>query len=339
MNIAVVGGGPVGLYAATLLKHLYRDSHVRVFEKRRENQLTGFGYTVHEGSLTLLGVVDDLTAFIERGTKPFTRRTISFRGKHIESDPEVSRTMPIIGIEYDALINALQTQAKVTGVELHYESPVSDLDGLAQSNDLVVVANGTNSSFLERFHPVKMETALSYAWGKKEEFSDEMGMAIDTFDDIPFVCHKYPISKSTTVMIIEVGENHEAEVTPQIAQDPRTTSYFPEGAVFRKVPFSLCQTRASNNTVCIGDAAFTQYFTAGAGLYFGLMQTGLLLRHLYRTAGSLEQKLKAYDIQATDLLRDQWEPSKALIRKKQGLLAEYARMTDDAVLLAMQPYE
>jgi anthraniloyl-CoA monooxygenase len=45
MNIAVVGAGPVGLYAASWLKHLYADSQVRVFEKRSQDQLAGFGYT------------------------------------------------------------------------------------------------------------------------------------------------------------------------------------------------------------------------------------------------------------------------------------------------------
>jgi hypothetical protein len=78
--------------------------------------------------------------------------------------------MPIIGVEYDTLINVLQAQANVVGVELLFESPVSDLDGLAQSNDLVIVANGSNSSFLDRFDPVKMETALSYAWGRRKSF-------------------------------------------------------------------------------------------------------------------------------------------------------------------------
>jgi anthraniloyl-CoA monooxygenase len=341
-KIAVVGAGPVGLYAAGLFKHpSYPDSEVRVFERRSKNQLTGFGYTVHDGTLGLLGLLHpEVRALIEqRGTKPFTRRTISFRDKHSQLDPRVSQTMPLIGIEYDALINVLQGHADGAGVEFHYESTVSDLDALAQSNDLVVVANGTNSSFLERFDPMKKETALSYAWGKNEESSDEMDMTVDTFGHIPFLRHKYPISKNTAAVIIEVSEEHETEVAQKIANDSRTAQYFTEGVVFRKIPFCLCKTRVRNNIVCIGDAAFTQYFTAGAGLYFGLMQTGLLLHHLHGRSGSTKQKLRAYDSQAKDLLRTQWEPSKALIAKKQRLLADYARMTDDAVLHAMVPDE
>ena len=67
MNIAVVGAGPVGLHAASLFKHLYADSQVRVFEKRSQDQLTGFGYTVHNGSLKLLGAVHaGVSAVIEQ---------------------------------------------------------------------------------------------------------------------------------------------------------------------------------------------------------------------------------------------------------------------------------
>jgi len=341
MNIAVVGAGPVGLYAASLLRHLYPDGHVHMFEKRSKDQLSGFGYTIHGESLGLLGILHpDVVASIElRGTKPFTKRTITFRDKHVELDPEVSRKMPIIGIEYDSLIKILKTQADITGVELHYESAVTDLDGLAQDNDLVIVANGANSSFLERFDPMRVETGLSYAWGKKEEISDEMAMTIDTFDDIPFICHKYPISKTTTVLIIEVREENEAHAAQKLALDPRTMQFCPEGVIFKKIPLCLCRKRVHHNIVCIGDTALAQYFAAGAGLYFGLMQTGILFHNLEKTPGSVDQKLRAYDAQARDYLRFQWKPNQTLIKNKQGLLAEYALMTDDAVAHAMVAVE
>ena len=122
----------------------------------------------------------------------------------------------------------------------------------------------------------------------------------------------------------------------KIANNSRTAQYFTDGVNFRKIPFCLCKTRVSDNIVCIGDATFTQYFTAGAELLCSdSMQTGLLLHHLHGRSGSIEQKLRAYDRQAKGFLRTQWEPSKALIAKKRRLLADYARMTDAAVLHAM----
>lgn len=337
MEIAVVGAGPVGLYAAGLLTRLYPDGHVQVFEKRSEDQLSGFGYTIHDSSLELLGVLhpDVVTSIKEKGTEPFTSRTFTFRGRKAGLDPEVCRKMPIIGIEYDSLTSALKTQAAVSGVELHYKKIVTDIDRLAQDNDLVIVANGANSAFLERFKPLKLDTKLSYAWGKKEKSSDEMAMSIDTVDEITFTCHKYPISKSTTAVIIEVLEHQAADAEKKFDLAPQTMQYFPEGIMFRKVPLGLCRKRAHRNIVCIGDAALAQYFGAGAGLYFGLMQTGMLFHHLDVTPGSIEQKLKTYDSKVSELIRQQWEPNKSLIRKKQRLLTDFTIMPDDTVLHAL----
>jgi len=337
MNIAIVGAGPVGLYAAGLLRTLYPHGQVQVFEKRSEDQITGFGYTVHGTSLELLGILNPAvaTTIAQRGTHPFTKRTLAFRDKHWELDPEVSRKTPIIGVEYDSLIQVLRTHAHSNGVELHYASSVSSLDELAREHDLVIVANGANSAFLQRFEPIKVETMLAYAWGKSEEASDEMAMTLETLGDIPFICHKYPISKTTTALIIEVLAEQAGEAEQTFSHSPRTTRYFPDGASFKPIPLCLCRKRVQQNIVCIGDAALAQYFAAGAGLYFGLMQTGLLFHHLDKTPGSIEKKLQAYDTRARDYFRHQWKPNKALVRKKRELLAGYAHMTDDAILRAM----
>lgn len=337
MNIAIVGAGPVGLYAAGLLRTLYPDGQVQVFEKRSPDQLTGFGYTVHGKSLELLGILAPAvaSAISDRASQPFTRRTLAFRDIHWELDPEVSRKTPIIGVQYDSLIQVLKTHAAGAGVVFNYGSTVSDLEDLARDHDLVIVANGANSVFLERFDPMKVETLLAYAWGKSEQASDEMAMSLDTLGDIPFICHKYPISKTTTALIMEVRQEQAAEAEQAFSLSVQTMPYFPGGVSFRSIPLCLCRKRVRRNIVCIGDAALAQYFAAGAGLYFGLMQTGLLYHHLDKSPGSIEKKLQAYDTKARDYFRHQWQPNKALVRKKRELLAGHAHMTDDAILRAM----
>ncbi len=337
MKIAVIGAGPVGLYAAGLLKNLYPGGRVHVYEKRSENQLSGFGYTLHDQSLYLLRVLhpDVENAILKSGTFPFTRRTLICRGNLLELDPEVSRTMPIIGIEYDNLLQVLKQHVRQAGVQLHHESAIANPDELAQEHDLVVVANGANSSFLERFRPEKVDTGLMYAWGKLDAGFDEMAMSLDTAGDIPFVCHKYPISQSATAMIVEVLEAHAGQMTQVLAQSPEMNRYFMKGAEFRKIPLCLCDKKAEGNIVCIGDAALAQYFAAGAGLYFGLMQTGLLFHQLDRMPGTIAEKLQAYNDKAREFMQYQWQPNLSLIRRKQSLLKGHQDMTDEAILNAM----
>jgi anthraniloyl-CoA monooxygenase len=337
MKIAIVGAGPTGLYAAGLLKQLYPDALVRVYEKRNPGQVSGFGYTIHGQSLSLLGILnpDLANSIMRKGSEPFTQRSITIRNRVVLLDPEISRSMPIIGVEYDILLDVLRTHLITAGVEFHNEVVITDLDGLAREHELVVLANGANTAFLDHFEPLQVNTGLSYAWGKADENSNEMAMSFDTTGEIPFVCHRYPISKTSTALIFEVLNEQAAEASGLLMQSPRTRQYFPGGITFRQIPLCLCRKRSRGNIVCIGDAALAQYFAAGAGLYFGLMQTGLLFHHLDKQQGSIEEKLKAYDAKATEYFKHQWGPNKALIRKKQKLLAGFAGMKDEAILAAM----
>jgi 2-polyprenyl-6-methoxyphenol hydroxylase-like FAD-dependent oxidoreductase len=337
MKIAIVGAGPTGLYAAGLLKQLYPDASVCVYDKRSAGQVSGFGYTIHGQSLSLLGILspDVANTVMRQGSEPFTRRTITIRNRGVELNPDVGRNLPIIGVEYDTLLDVLRARATGAGVEFHHGVVITDLDGLARDHDLVLLANGANTAFLDRFEPLQVNTGLSYAWGKAEETSNEMAMGFDTCGEIPWVCHRYPISKKSTAMIFEVLNEQAAEASQLLMQTSRTSQYFPDGVTFRQIPLCLCRKRARGNMVCIGDAALAQYFAAGAGLYFGLMQMGLLYHHLDSNQGSIEQKLQAYDAKATEYFKYQWGPNKALIRKKQKLLAGFAGMRDEAILAAM----
>jgi len=182
---------------------------------------------------------------------------------------------------------------------------------------------------------MKVQTGLAYAWGKSRQVSAEMAMSMGTFGDIPFICHKYPVTDAATAMIVEVRAEQAEQAAKQIELLPDTLKFFPQGVAFRKIPLCLCRKRVSRNIVCIGDAALAQYFAAGAGLYFGLMQTGLLFHHLDVAPGTIEQKLRAYDAKAKEFLRYQWKPNQLLIKKKRGLLAGYAGMSDEAVLDAL----
>jgi 2-polyprenyl-6-methoxyphenol hydroxylase-like FAD-dependent oxidoreductase len=337
MKIAIVGAGPTGLYAAGLLKQLYPDASVDVYEKRSAGQVSGFGYTIHGQSLSLLGILspDVANAVMRQGSEPFTRRTITIRNRGVELNPDLSRSLPIIGVGYDILLDVLRAHAAGVGVEFHHGVVISDLDALAGEHDLVLLANGANTAFLDHFDPLKVNTGLSYTWGKTNEISHEMAMSFDSCGEIPYVSHRYPISNTATALIFEVLNAQAVEASELLMQSPRTRQYFPEGITFRQIPLCLCRKRSRGNIVCIGDAAMAQYFAAGAGLYFGLMQMGLLYHLLESQQGSIEQKLKAYDTKATDYFKYQWGPNKALIRRKQKLLSGFAGMKDDAILAAM----
>ena len=57
-DIAVIGGGPGGLYLSILLKRDRPAARVRVFERNRADETYGFGVAFHEATLRTLAEAD-----------------------------------------------------------------------------------------------------------------------------------------------------------------------------------------------------------------------------------------------------------------------------------------
>jgi anthraniloyl-CoA monooxygenase len=74
MRIAVVGGGPGGLFAGTLLKRSGPAHEVTVFERNRAEDTFGFGVVFSDATLAGIHAADPVlrTALTEHGGKPPT---------------------------------------------------------------------------------------------------------------------------------------------------------------------------------------------------------------------------------------------------------------------------
>ena len=58
MKIAIIGGGPVGLYAAILLKKQRPQAEITVYERNRADDTFGFGVVFSDATLEQLGRAD-----------------------------------------------------------------------------------------------------------------------------------------------------------------------------------------------------------------------------------------------------------------------------------------
>ena len=73
MRIAVMGGGPAGLYFATLWKARHPNDEVQVFEQNPADATFGFGVVFSERALEIAGKT--LDPYIQKGTiSPATGR-------------------------------------------------------------------------------------------------------------------------------------------------------------------------------------------------------------------------------------------------------------------------
>ena len=146
MRIAIVGGGPAGLYLAILLKKADSSHEVVVHERNRPDDTYGFGVVFSDATLENLATADPETfAAIERAFFHWDDIDVHYKGEVLSSTGH-----GFSGLERRTLLQILTDRARSLGAELRFESPVDDPAELAEA-DLVVGADGVNSAVRERW--------------------------------------------------------------------------------------------------------------------------------------------------------------------------------------------
>ena len=112
MRIAVVGGGPGGLYFAYIWKRRHPADHVELFEQNAPDATFGFGVVFSEQALEFLREDDPETvAAIAPRMESWTNITLNLRGERIEIDG-----IGFSSIGRLALLRILQQRAEAVGV-------------------------------------------------------------------------------------------------------------------------------------------------------------------------------------------------------------------------------
>src|SRR3569833_1775242 len=137
MKIAIIGGGPAGLYAAILLKKQRPETEITVYERNRADETFGFGVVFSDATLDNFETYDPSS--YRRITQEFAYWddiAVHFRG-----------TVHRIGgngfcsCSRRTLLTILQDRARELGVALHFETDIA-VEARFADADLVVVADG-----------------------------------------------------------------------------------------------------------------------------------------------------------------------------------------------------
>jgi len=160
MRVAVLGGGPGGLYFASLWKARHPRDWVQLFEQNPADATWGFGVVFSERALEFLREDDpDTVDLISPQMEAWHDITLVHRGERIVID----------GIGFSAigrleLLQLLQGQARAAGVVCSFERPIREIDELA-GFDLVVAADGVHS-LVRRSFEADLGFSLSYLTNK-----------------------------------------------------------------------------------------------------------------------------------------------------------------------------
>ena len=118
MRIAVIGGGPGGLYFAYLWKRRHPDAQIDLFEQNPEGATWGFGVVFSEQALEFLRADDPETVdAITPRMESWKNITLNLRGESVEID----------GVGFSSigrleLLTILQQRVRAAGVTPRYDT-------------------------------------------------------------------------------------------------------------------------------------------------------------------------------------------------------------------------
>ena len=126
MRIAVIGGGPGGLYFAYLWKRRHPDAQIDLFEQNPEGATWGFGVVFSEQALEFLRADDPETVdAITPRMESWKNITLNLHGQSVEID----------GIGFSSigrleLLTILQQRVRAAGIAARYNTTIQSLDEL-----------------------------------------------------------------------------------------------------------------------------------------------------------------------------------------------------------------
>jgi len=317
LKIAIIGGGPAGLYLATLVKLLNPKHEIEVWERNAAEDTFGFGVVFSDE--TLGGIEHADAAFYERLAKDFAiwdDIDVHFRGQVLTSGGH-----GFAAISRRRLLAILRDRCEEFGVAIHYRMPAPELEQLCGSFDLVVGADGVNSltrnARAEVFQPRIDLRHARYMWLGTPLVFEAFKFLIAETDIGTVQAHAYPYSDTMSTFIVGLEEGTWTR-SGQI--DSADRSWKPgesddQGIAFctevfaaalqgqpliannsRWIRFPTVRTGAwrDGNLLLIGDAAHTAHFSIGSGTKLA-MEDALALAACLHENPSVDAALAAYE--------------------------------------------
>lgn len=308
MRIAVAGGGPAGLYFATLWKQRHPKDTVRVFEQNPPDATFGFGVVFSDRALEFLRADDPETHdLITPEMETWEAMTLVHKGEKVTID----------GVGFSSigrlhLLQLLQERALAVGAELSFETAVPAPGDLA-GYDLVIASDGVNSAVRRGFEG-DFDMSLSYlpnkfAWYGVEKPFDTLTQTFIETEYGPFNAHHYRYTPTMSTFLVEcaretwekagfatMSEAQSAEKCADIFADtlggkPLVTNK----SNWRNFPLLWNGRWSHLNMVLVGDALHTAHFSIGSGTRLALEDVIALVAALEAQPDDLRAALQSYE--------------------------------------------
>ena len=205
MRILCLGGGPAGLYFALLMKLQNPAHQVTVVERNRPFDTFGWGVVLSDQTLANLHAADAASAqLIGNAFNHWDDVEVFFKGTAVRSGGH-----GFCGIGRKKLLNILQDRCQQLGVDLVFETDVTDDQAIAAqySADLVIASDGLNSRIRDRYaatyQPDVELRACRFVWLGTHKKFDAFTFAFERTEHGWFAAHAYQFDSTTSTFIVE----------------------------------------------------------------------------------------------------------------------------------------
>ena len=341
MRIAVIGGGPAGLYFAALAKQLSHSHEITVWERNAPDDTFGFGVVFSDETL---GGIEHADAAVHDAMRAEFARWDDI-DVHYRGTVTTSGGHGFAAMSRKRLLGILQGRCAELGVGLRFrEEAPTDLAGY----DLVIAADGVNSAvrsrFAETFRPSVETRRCRYIWlGTDLVFDAFKFYVLDTPAGIMQI-HGYPYGRDGSTFILEVQEDVWQRTFGSIAATSLKPGESDEKSIAlirelcadvlgghqvmannsKWVSFGTvrCETWVHDNVVLLGDAAHTAHFSIGSGTKLAMEDALALAACLHENEGVAEA-LKAYELERRPVVTSTQRAAQASLEWFENI-AQYA---------------
>jgi anthraniloyl-CoA monooxygenase len=317
MRIAVVGGGPGGLYFAALAKRLDPRHEITVWERNAPDDTFGFGVVFSDETLGGIEHADPVIhAAMQREFARWDDIDVHYRNEVITSGGHGFAAM-----SRRRLLGILQDRCADLGITPAFRAEAPDVDQLCVEHDLVVASDGANSTVRARyadvFGPDLEQRRCRYMWLGTDKVFDAFTFSVEQTPYGVMQIHGYPYDATGSTFIVEMHD----DVWKAAGFDASETTVFEPGQSDEESVKKIRELFAHvldghdliannsrwlrfatirnicwrhENAVLLGDAAHTAHFSIGSGTKLA-MEDALALAAALHEHADLGTALTAYE--------------------------------------------